>query len=180
MDSILTLFKLFISFFKIGMFSIGGGMAMLPLIEKELILENKFIDYNQFLDLLSISQSSPGPIAINSATFIGFKVNLIYGSIIATLGIVLPSIIFINLISPYLQKHFNHPKMKNLFKSLRPITIGFILSAAILVAQKTIIDIKSIMIVLISFYSLLKFKIHPIKLILFFGILEIIIKRLPF
>ena len=89
------LLKLFLSFFKIGIFTFGGGYAMLPMIEKETVENNKWITNTELLDIFSISQVTPGPIAINAATYIGYKVNGFWGSVFCTLGVVLPSFIII-------------------------------------------------------------------------------------
>ena len=95
---------LYIAFFKIGAVSFGGGYAMLPFIEKEVIENLKYLNSNEFLDILAISQITPGPIAINSATFIGFRKFGIVGGIVGTLGIVSAPFIFMNITNVFLKK----------------------------------------------------------------------------
>ncbi|NLV89566.1 MAG: chromate transporter, partial [Tissierellia bacterium] len=88
-----NLIKLFISFFKIGAFSFGGGYAMLPLIKEEIIDVHGWLTNTEFIDIIAISEMTPGPIAINSATFLGYKVAGVLGSVVATIAVVLPSFI---------------------------------------------------------------------------------------
>ncbi|WP_242967885.1 chromate transporter [Tepidibacter mesophilus] len=176
MGKLLELFEIFIAFFKIGAFSFGGGYAMLPFIEKEIVNSNRWLSSKEFLDVLAISQVSPGPIAINSATFIGYKYQFILGSIFATLGVIGFSIIIINLVSPSLEKYKNNKSIASLFKSLRPITIGFILSAFYSTYEKSVSDLFSVCIFFFSFILLHSKKIHPLFIILFSGLIGVILK----
>src|SRR5665647_729629 len=98
------LIKIFLSFLKIGAFSFGGGYAMLPVIQREIVQSNHWITSKQFIDIIGISQMTPGPIAINSATFVGFKVSGILGSIAATLGVVSFSFLLVSLANHYILK----------------------------------------------------------------------------
>ncbi|WFD11021.1 chromate transporter [Tepidibacter hydrothermalis] len=176
MDKFLDLFKIFIAFFKIGAFSFGGGYAMLPFIEREIVNKNGWLSPKEFLDVLAISQVSPGPIAINSATFIGYKYNFILGSIFATLGVIFFSIIVINLVAPSLEKYKTNKNISTVFKTLRPITIGFILSAFYSTYEKSVSDLFSVCIFLVSFMLLNSKKIHPVFIIMFSGFIGIILK----
>ena len=96
------LIKIFLSFLKIGAFSFGGGYAMLPLIEREIVNNHNWITFKEFIDIIGISQMTPGPIAINSATFVGFKVSGILGSIAATLGVISFSFILVSIANHYI------------------------------------------------------------------------------
>ena len=98
------LIQIFLSFLKIGAFSFGGGYAMLPLIEREIVNNHNWITYKEFVDIVGISQMTPGPIAINSATFVGFKVSGILGSITGTLGVVTFSFILVSIANHYIIK----------------------------------------------------------------------------
>ena len=91
MKKVKDLFLLFISMLKIGLFTFGGGYAMIHLLETEFVSKKKWIDHDEFMDLVTIAESTPGPIAINCATYIGYKKEKVLGSIVATLGMVLPS-----------------------------------------------------------------------------------------
>ena len=94
-----TLFELFRSFFKIGLFTFGGGYAMVPLIEAEIIERRRWLPQGEFLDLLTLAQSSPGPIAVNTSVFIGYKVRGLRGAVAASLGAVLPSFLIILIVA---------------------------------------------------------------------------------
>ena len=98
------LWLLFVTFFKIGAFTFGGGYAMIPIIEKEMCEKHKWLKGEEILDIFAISESTPGPIAINSATFVGYRVAGVFGSMCATFGVVLPSFIIISLISLVLKE----------------------------------------------------------------------------
>ena len=99
------LIRLFIAFLKIGTFSFGGGYAMLPFIQNEIVDKNNWININEFMDIIGISQMTPGPIAINSATFVGYKLSGVLGSIMATLGVVFTSFILVSIINKMLEKY---------------------------------------------------------------------------
>lgn len=104
------LWELFITFFRIGAFTFGGGYAMIPLIQKEVVDNKKWVSDEDILDIVAIAESTPGPIAINAATFIGYKTAGVMGSAFATLGVVLPSFVIISLIA-YLLAEFAHIKL---------------------------------------------------------------------
>jgi len=169
---------LFIIFFKIGMFSFGGGYATLPFIQQEFIHKYNWLTSNEFLDLLALSQSTPGPIAINSATFVGSKVGGILGSIFATLGVVLFSLIGLTLISRVLDKFKDNPYVIRLLKVLRPLTLGFILSAGYLAFKDVSWDLYSSLVLIISFILLYTKKLNPILVIFVFGLLGIFITNI--
>ncbi len=115
MKKLKQLFFLFLTFFKIGLFTFGGGYAMIPIIEREAVDRKNWISKDEFLDILAIAESTPGPLAINSATFVGYKVCGVLGSVFATLGVVLPSFIIIFAISFFF----------DLFLSLRWVQYAF-------------------------------------------------------
>ena len=98
------LIKLYLAFLKIGTFSFGGGYAMLPFIQKEIVEKNDWISSTEFTDIIGISQMTPGPVAINSATFVGYKINGVIGSIVATLGVITSSFILVIIINRVLDK----------------------------------------------------------------------------
>ena len=125
--------KLFYSFFKIGLFGFGGGYAMISLIQGEVVNRYHWLTSGQFTDIVAISQMTPGPIGINSATYVGYTsvVNAGYGhgwavlgSVTATFAVVLPSFILMLLISKFLMKFKNHPVVEHVFQGLRPAVVG--------------------------------------------------------
>ncbi|MBC2850609.1 chromate transporter [Cetobacterium sp. 8H] len=168
------MFELFFTFFKIGMFTFGGGYAMIPLIEKEIMSNKNWIDKDELLEIISISQMTPGPIAINAATFIGKKKLGFLGSISATLGVITPSLIVITIISAFFSQSFLNPVMQKLFIGLRAGIAALILSSVLKLSKNILKDFFSYSIFFISLIGLIFFNISPIFLILFFGIGSII------
>ena len=117
---------LFLSFFKIGAFTFGGGYAMLALLENEFVEKKKWLTKDEFLDMLAIAESTPGPIAINSATFIGYKTAGVLGSTLATLGVVLPSFIIIFVISLFLDKFLAFTIVERAFRGIQACVVYLI------------------------------------------------------
>jgi len=121
--------KLLISFFLVGLFSIGGGYAALPLIQEQVVDTNHWLSMAEFTDLITISQMTPGPIAINSATFVGNRVGGLGGSIVATLGCVLPSFIIVLILAYLYYKYKNITLVQGILGGLRPAVVALIASA---------------------------------------------------
>ena len=130
-----NLIKLFISFFKIGAFSFGGGYAMLPLIKEEIIDVHGWLTNTEFIDIIAVSEMTPGPIAINSATFLGYKVAGVLGSVVATIAVVLPSFIVMSILYHFIVKFKNTPYLEWVFSGIRPVVLGLIAAAAVTVAK---------------------------------------------
>lgn len=118
--------KLFLTFCKIGAFTIGGGYAMIPLIESEIVSRRKWIGREDFLDLLAVSQSVPGVFAVNFAIFIGYKLKGTRGSIATALGTVLPSFCIILLVAVFFTNFKENPVVERIFKGIRPATVALI------------------------------------------------------
>lgn len=135
--------QLFASFFKIGAFTIGGGYAMIPLIQKEVVTQKKWIDADEFIALLSLAQSAPGPIAVNTAIFVGYKVRGIKGALTTTLGAILPSLIIIILIAAVFTQIHQQPAVERIFKGIRPAVVALILVSVIQMAKKSNIGLKN-------------------------------------
>lgn len=173
------LLKLFISFLKIGLFSFGGGYAALPLIQAEVVNLNHWISLSEFNDLITISQMTPGPIAINSATFVGTRIAGLPGALAATMGCVLPSAIIVGTISYFYKKYKNLDVISNTLKFLRPAIVSMILIAGIQIlktaffAERSIsfanIDILMVGIFIVALLMMFKTKIDPIKLMVASG-----------
>lgn len=119
-------FQLFISFFKIGAFTFGGGYAMIPLIQKEVVDRKQWLAEGEFLDMLAIAQSVPGPISLNTAVFVGNKLRGMKGSLFSSLGIILPSFIVILLIALVFTEFKNNPGVERVFKGIRPAVVALI------------------------------------------------------
>ena len=137
--------KLFLIFTKIGTFNFGGGYAMLSLIHNEVVIKNQWLTNAEFTDIVAISQSTPGPIGINAATYVGYTSVLhdgypvwaaVLGAALASLSIMWPPFIIMIAISHYLLKHKDSPLVSNIFAGLRPAIIGLIAAAAVLLMSK--------------------------------------------
>jgi len=122
--------KLFLTFLKIGAFTFGGGYAMLPLMQYE-VLANDWMNEEQLLNFIAVAESTPGPVAINMATYIGVKTGGIFGAVCATLGVVVPSFVIILLVARFYEKYKNSFVVKSCLTGLRPVVIGLIASAII-------------------------------------------------
>lgn len=122
--------QLFLTFFKIGAFTFGGGYAMLPLMQQE-VLANQWMNENELLNFIAVAESTPGPVAINMATYIGMETAGLFGAVCATLGVVLPSFVVIMLVAKFYTKYKNSFIVKNCLVGLRPVVVGLIASAVV-------------------------------------------------
>lgn len=165
------LILLFLTFLKIGAFSFGGGYAMLPVIEREVVQSHGWLTSSEFIDIIGISQMTPGPIAINSATFVGFKIGGVFGSICATLGVVSFSFILVSIATHYIIKFKDSKLLKAALSGMKPALIGLIISAFLSLAKESYLDIKSVIIAIIIALLSFKTKIHPILIIVIAGLL---------
>jgi chromate transporter len=168
-------FELFSTFFIIGMFTIGGGYAMLSLIQNEVVTVHGWIDETTFTDIVAISQMTPGPIGINSATYIGYEVLArtgaseflcIFGSATATFAVVLPSFIIVLAICRVYDKWKNHYMFQGVMSGLKPATLGLIGTAALgLATPENFIDWKSYVLCISAFIALYFKKLGPFSVI---------------
>ncbi len=122
--------QLFLTFLKIGAFTFGGGYAMLPLMQQEVLL-NGWMDETELLNFIAVAESTPGPVAINMATYIGIETAGFFGAVVSTLGVVLPSFVIILLVARFYTKYKESFVVKNFLKGLRPVVVGLIASAII-------------------------------------------------
>ena len=127
--------QLFFSFLQIGMFSFGGGYAAMPLIQGQVVTGHRWLTMSEFTDLITISQMTPGPIAVNSATFVGLKIAGIPGALVATVGCILPSCIIVTLLAKLYLKYRTMDLLQGILKSLRPAVVAMIASAGILILK---------------------------------------------
>lgn len=124
--------QLFYTFFKIGLFGFGGGYAMLSMIQGEVVTRYGWVSSQEFTDIVAISQMTPGPIGINAATYVGFtSTGSVWGSIIATFAVVLPSFILMLTISKFFLKYQKHPIVESIFNGLRPAVVGLLASRCV-------------------------------------------------
>lgn len=161
------------AYFKISIFGFGGGYAMLSLIRHE-IMDHGWLTESMFTDIVAISQMTPGPIGINTATYIGYTATggTILGSVIATLAVILPSFILVLYTSKFIQKHHESAAIKGIFAGLRPVVVGLIGSAALLLMNRENFKeiFSSIAICVISFILAYFAKVHPIIIVILAGI----------
>ena len=170
---------LFITFFKIGAFTFGGGYAMLSLLENEFVSKRGWLTKDEFLDMLAIAESTPGPIAINSATFIGYKTAGAIGSALATLGVVLPSFIIIYVISLFLDKFLTLSIVASAFRGIQACVVYLIGSVGVKMLKQMDkkplpIAIMSATLVCLVTFSIFAIKFSSIIYILIAGILGIV------
>ncbi len=158
-------------YLKIGLFGFGGGYAMLSLIQYEVVEHHQWLTSQEFTDIVAISQMTPGPIGINSATYIGYvTTGSIWGSVLATTAVCLPSFVLVLLVSKFLLKNHDNPYIKSIFSGLRPVVVGLIASAALLLMNKeNFVDYRAIIIAALSLILVRKTKIHPIWVIVMAG-----------
>ena len=172
--------NLFWNFFKIGILGFGGGYAILPLIESIIVKSNAWITSNEFIDLVTISQITPGPILINSATFIGVKEGGILGAVFATMGSVMPSLLIIIFLSILYYKFKSLSVVQTMLKIIKPAVVGLIAAASVgivinVIFKNSIVSIKSIdfiglVLSLISFVLIRYSKTNPMIVIVLSGI----------
>ncbi len=180
-----TVFLLFFDFIKIGALGFGGGYAMLPLIESLIVDIRGFISPSEFIDLVTISQMTPGPILINSATFVGIKVAGILGGIIATVGAIAPSCIIVTFLAMLYYKYRTLDVVQNMLKFLRPVGTGLIAAAGATIFVMVVfggdvvsaqnIDIMSFFLCVLSFAAIRFAKINPAFVVLGSGFVGIIL-----
>lgn len=184
--------KLFISFFQIGLFGFGGGYAMISMIQGEVVNRYHWLSMGQFTDIVAISQSTPGPIGINAATYVGFTsltnegygwLAGVMGSAIATFAVVLPSFVLMVLISRFFLRYKDHPAVADVFAGLRPAVIGLLAAAALLLLTPDNFStpahawqfVLSILIFVFAFIACTVYRINPIRIIIFCGVAGIIL-----
>lgn len=157
--------ELVISFLKIGAFSFGGGYAMVPFIEQEVIFRHGWLSLERFLDVMAISAVTPGPVAINAATFIGYRVGGVWGSVSATTAVVLPSFVIMFIAGMLLERYRNVALLKRMFSGVRPAAFALIAVAAISTGSSLKYDITTVVVGLASFAAITFTRIHPILIL---------------
>ena len=190
---VLLLLRLFWTFFLIGLLGFGGGYAMISMIQGEIVTHYHWLTMGEFTDIVAISQSTPGPIGINSATYVGYSsvVNAGYtpawgilGSFIASFSVVLPSFVLMIIISRFLMKYRHHSSVESVFTGLRPAVVGLLAAAALLLMNAENFSswkqspwqfCISILLFLFAFISQRVYKMNPIRIIIICGIAGLIL-----
>ncbi len=172
--------ELYLTFFKIGLFSIGGGLAALPLIEAAVVKEKAWISFSEFTDLIALSQMTPGPIAVNASTFVGNKVAGFSGAIVATLGSITPGILIVSLLFLLLNKHKDTAIVKGIMLGLKPAVVALIAAAGYRIFNYAMFqsgkqtfqlnfNLVALLIFAITILALRKYKTNPVKTMLLTG-----------
>lgn len=179
----MLLIEIFWSFFQIGLFSIGGGMAAIPLIKHQVVDVNNWLSITEFTDLITIAEMTPGPIAINSATFVGIRVAGIGGALVATLGCILPSCIIVSILAWIYFRYKELNLMKGILAGLRPAIVALIASAGLSILILALwgeegmslnlnsINFVSLVLFLIAIIILRKWKPNPVYIMIGSGII---------
>lgn len=172
----MILFQLFLTYLKIGLFNFGGGYAMLSFIRHEIVDKHGWIGSQEFTDIVAISQTTPGPIGINSATYVGYAATLnagyppavaVIGSVTATIAVCLPSFALVLAISRSYAGFRSNKHVEAAFAGIRPATVGLIAAAALmLVNADNFIDLKSVLLFAVAFILTWKYKANPIAVII--------------
>lgn len=168
---------LFWSFFKIGILTFGGGLAMLPMFKRECVENKHWVTEEEVLDLYAISQSTPGIIATNTATFIGYQQAGVSGGIIATIGVVAPSLIIICLVASVLKQYINYPLVQHALAGIRVVVCAMMLDTVYTMAKTGIKDKLGFLIFLLAFISATFLPIPLILILVLAGIIGIVAKR---
>lgn len=157
--------QLFVSFAKIGVMTFGGGLAMLPMLERELVENKKWVTTQEILDYYAVGQCTPGIIAVNTATFVGYKKAKVLGAIIATLGMVFPSLVIISVIAAVLSNFADIPAVQHAFAGIRIAVCALIASAVIKLAKSNVKNLKQIIIAVCAFIIIAVFGASPVVVV---------------
>ena len=132
----ISAFQLFVTYLKVGTFTLGGGYAMLPLIEQEVVDKHHWLDDQEFLNMIALAQAAPGLIAVNSAIFIGHRLAGVRGTLAAVAGAVLPSFVIILLVAEFFASYKDHPAVEAVFRGVRPAVVAMVAATAVRLARK--------------------------------------------
>jgi chromate transporter len=181
-------FELLCSFLMIGLFSFGGGYGMLSVIQGEVVARHAWLTASEFTDIVAVSQMTPGPIGINSATYVGYtavfnatgnEALAVLGSLVASLAVMLPSIVLMLIVCRFFMKYYKHPNVEAVFRVLRPAVVGLIASAALLLMTEenfgspTDTPLQfwvSVALFVAAFVAMKFFKVSPILILLLAGV----------
>jgi len=168
------LLDLFKTFFKVGAFTIGGGYAMIPIIQEEIVDKKKWVNEEDFMDIIAISQGSPGPIAVNVSIFVGYRLMGIKGALTCMLGTILPSFLIILLVATVFFQFRNNPIISKGFMGIRPAVVALIASAVYKMAKKSDLNSIKLLIAIATTLIIVFTNISPIYLIIVAGLFAIL------
>ena len=180
----ISIFDIFLSFIKIGLFAFGGAYAVLPLIEEQMVTNTKWMTFTEFSDLVAIDELTPGPIIINSSTFIGMKLGGVPGAIVATLACVIPGCILALVLITLYRKYKEIPVISETIKTLKCMSVALIFSVLIKMFLNTVfaqseytlssVNYLSVVLIIVSFYVLRRYKTNPLLVMLVCGVITLL------
>lgn len=168
------LLSLFLTFAKIGSITFGGGLTMLPLLTKEIVEKRKWATEEELLDYYAVGQCTPGIIAVNTATFIGFYQAGVLGGIFATLGMVAPSIVIITIVASVLQTFMDYPIVASALTGINAIVCALLAHTVITLGKKSLVNAVSVVLFIIGLIACFVFDVTPILLVIFGGVVGIV------
>ena len=174
----MKLLSLFLSFAKVGVMTFGGGYAMIPILEREIVDKQGWASSEELMDYYAVGQCTPGVIAVNTATFIGYKVAGVPGGIVATLGVVFPSVVIICLIAGILTNFADIPAVKSAFKAIRVCVCVLIFNAVLKLWKGAVKDKAGVVLFLIVFLLSLFFDISPVVFVVFCALAGLLLTRM--
>lgn len=177
-DKLKQLGKLFITFAVVGVTTFGGGYAMLPALQREVVEKRRWATDEEVMDWYAIGQCTPGVIAVNTATFVGQKLAGVLGGIFATLGVVFPSLVIITIIAAFIQNFAHLPAVQSAFAGIRVCVCVLILNAVVKLWKKSVVDWKTLLIFIAVFACSVFLSISPVIYVLAAAIAGIIVKEL--
>lgn len=166
LKGVMIFLQLFLTFLKIGVFTIGSGYSMLVLAERYLVQHYQWITMEEFADIVAIAEVTPGPIIVNLATFVGTRIAGVRGALCATSGLIVVPLLCIMLIAFHYERFKDMPVVQNIFRVLRPVAVGFIAVAIIKLSRQSITDLRSAFIAVAAIVATYVFHVNPIYTIL--------------
>lgn len=171
------LWDMFITFFKIGAFTFGGGFAMIPIIQEEIVEKKKWISDEEFMDAIAVAQASPGPIAVNASIYCGYKLKGFSGAMICTIGTVLPSFITILIIAKFFYQFRSNQIIDKVFMGIRPAVVALILSSVYKMWIKSKFGYDKLAVAIVTVLIIVFMDISPIWLIVAGGVGSVIFNK---
>lgn len=166
---------MFLTLVKIGTFTLGGGYAMIPLVQKEFVENKKWIDDEEFMDIVALSQTIPGALIINSSTYLGYRLFGFSGAVVACLGSMLPAVIIILLVAIFFNQIKDNEMVETIFKGVRPAVVSLILYSVIKLSKSVSRNLRNYIWVAVSAISIAFFSLNPIIIIVVSGLLGYIL-----
>jgi len=161
-----TYLKIFATFFRIGIFTFGGGYSMIPLIKREIVDNHHWVSMKEFMEIIAVGQTAPGAVAVNTATFVGYKMARYKGAIAAILGVSLPSFLVILAIATFLLRFFNTPIFTAFFKGAAGAVVALLAQVSFIFSKEIFVEKLSIILTGVALVALLWLKLHPLLVIL--------------